>query len=273
MVSPHLAASSRNALHGPEPKIMQIINQPPYHLYLCLILLFIAACSSDKASPVASHLSVELAGNGLPLGDGKISQVPKVGYVFSCQTRFHDGPGAFKDGEWIRDGRWYRLEKVQVDGDVPWPNARISIQLNANQRLIIANNLPTHGTGIYPIDSGDDAFDYDRNPNPILEQTILLRLPANPSIADSPECLNMGMIGFALTGVAIFNALDAGGRDAPAHEIQDHCNGHPERQGQYHYHDMSQCMKDVSGNNGQHSDLLGYALDGFGIYGPHGAGA
>ena len=82
----------------------------------------------------------------------------------------------------------------------------------------------------------------------------------------------MGMIGFALTGTAIFNALDAGGRDAPAHEIQDRCNGHPERNGQYHYHDASPCLTDSHGQPGGHSDVIGYALDGFGIFGLRGEG-
>jgi hypothetical protein len=72
----------------------------------------------------------------------------------------------------------------------------------------------------------------------------------------------MGMIGVALNGVAIFNALDEGGRDAVAHEVQDTCSGHPERQGEYHYHGPSGCIPHENEKNA----LIGYALDGFGIY-------
>jgi len=72
----------------------------------------------------------------------------------------------------------------------------------------------------------------------------------------------MGMIGVALSGVALFNALDDAGRDAVAHEVQDRCSGHPERRGQHHYHGPSGCMKEASAAN----TLVGYALDGFGIY-------
>lgn len=61
---------------------------------------------------------------------------------------------------------------------------------------------------------------------------------------------------------------DAMGRDAAAYEILDACSGHPERDGTYHYHDYSTCMTDAAGKAGKHSDLVGYALDGFGIYGP-----
>jgi hypothetical protein len=72
----------------------------------------------------------------------------------------------------------------------------------------------------------------------------------------------MGIIGVMLNGVALFNALDGEGRDAVAHEVQDHCNGHPERSGQYHYHGNSNCVTGATGNN----TLVGYALDGFGVY-------
>ena len=72
----------------------------------------------------------------------------------------------------------------------------------------------------------------------------------------------MGMIGVALNGVAIFNALDALGRDAVAHEVQDLCSGHPEPRGTYHYHGPSPCLPGETGNE----QLIGYALDGFGIY-------
>lgn len=154
-----------------------------------------------------------------------------------------------------------------VEGDVRWPKARVTIGLQGETRVVSANNLPTHPTGLFPIQPSSKAYRYDRNPNFIREQRVLLNLPAHPKIAARPSCLPMGMIGFATTGVAIFNAIDAQGRDAPAHEIQDHCNGHPERNGQYHYHDFSNCIPDLGGKAGRHSDLVGYALDGFGIYG------
>ncbi len=37
-----------------------------------------------------------------------------------------------------------------------------------------------------------------------------------------------------LDGVRLFNADDGGNRDAVAWEVQDACQGHPERTGQYH---------------------------------------
>jgi hypothetical protein len=66
-----------------------------------------------------------------------------------------------------------------------------------------------------------------------------------------------------LTGVPLFDGFDAELRDAPAHEAQDSCNGHPQVSGEYHYHSLSSCLKNVD-----EKSVLGYALDGFPITGP-----
>lgn len=211
------------------------------------------------------------ADDSLPLGDGKLSKTPKVGYLYSCETEFA-GHGAAHSGPWIQGDNWFPSQKLAVQGSVPWPNSQISVGLEGSRRVIRANGLPQHTTGIFPIRPADPAYRYDRNPNSIQAQQILLTLPANPSVAAMPACLPMGVIGIALDGVAIFDAADAAGRDAAAHEVQDRCNGHPQGQGQYHYHGPSPCMQDAAGAAGRHSDLIGYAWDGYGIYGEHGEG-
>jgi YHYH protein len=209
-----------------------------------------------------------------PLGDGKVTATAKQGYVMACRTQFPGGGGAHRVGEWIdvAGGTWDPTGKPQVEGAVNWPNASISVSVEGNERVVRANNLPTHPSGQFPIRSGSAAHAYDRNPNSIRDQTVLLRLPAQPKVAEQPGCVPLGMIGFALSGVAIFNAFDVQGRDAPAYEIQDSCNGHPERNGQYHYHDWSPCLaKDTSGKAYAHDEPVGWMLDGFPILGPYDA--
>lgn len=201
-----------------------------------------------------------LMAHDLPLGDGRLSTTPRVGYLMSCVQNFpqrapHSGP-------WIQGDEWNPADKPVVQGSVEWPTHRISISIENGQRIISANSLPDHATGIFPISPSDPAYQYDHNPNSIRPQHILLRLPLNPQVAAHPSCVPMGMIGFSTDGVAIYNAVDASGRDAAAHEIQDKCNGHPQHMGQYHYHSPSPCMP-----NEMSSGLVGYALDGFGIYG------
>ena len=207
------------------------------------------------------------SGQKIAIGDGKISNAAKVGYVYSCQQRFNpNAPGAQASGSWIVGNYWYPDLKPTVNGNVKWSGGGVSVSVSGSTRKISSKNLPDHGTGIYPVQRDDDAYQYDRNPNSIQAQNIAINLPANPTIASNASCVSMGMVGVALTGAVFYNALDARGDDAVAHEIQDKCSGHPEHSGQYHYHGPSDCMV-AQGSGSKHSGLVGYALDGFGIYG------
>ena len=235
--------------------------------YAALTLAF-AACATPTSTARTEDQSAQGA---LPLGDGLVSTSPRIGYVFSCQTTFGQG-GASATGPWIQGATWNPTLKPEIGGSVSWPTAQITITREGDRRVVRANNLPTHPTGTFPVQSSDPAYTYDRNPNTIREQDVVLSLPATPTAAPAPSCVSMGMIGFARSGAAIYNALDAGGRDAVAHEIQDHCSGHPQQSGQYHYHSLSACFNDAPRGRGEHSDLVGYARDGYGIYGPAGEG-
>lgn len=222
------------------------------------------AMSTQSSSSDKSH-TMDLT--HLPLGDGKISSSPRVGYIFSCNTQSTSG-GAFRSGDWFNgDGTWDATRKPSVAGSINWPSS-FSITTQGDQRVISSNDLPNHPTGTFPIASSDPAYNFDHNPNSISSQNIQFSLPLNPQLAATPTCVGMGMIGIMTTGTVFFNALDAQGHDAVAHEIQDGCNGHPEKNGRYHYHNLSNCIKDDG--TGQ-SKLVGYALDGFGIFGPRGA--
>ncbi|MBI5842830.1 MAG: YHYH protein [Chloroflexi bacterium] len=142
-----------------------------------------------------------------------------------------------------------------------------TITLQGDSRVIAGNDLPDHPTGTYPVSQSDDAYNYDRNPNNIAAQDFTFALPANPTVAASASYVPMGVVGVMLTGGYIFNALDAEGRDAPAHELQDNCQGHPQMDGAYHYHTLTDCVEDEGTG---HSSLVGYALDGSGIFGYRG---
>jgi hypothetical protein len=201
----------------------------------------------------------------LEVGDGKYSTSPQVGYVYSCQTQFNGG-GASGTGNWMNgDGTWDATKKAVVDGSVTWPHS-FTITVQGDQRVFTGNDLPDHPTGVFPISPSDDAYAVDRNPNSIHSQTVTFGVPANPSVAAQPTCVG-GEVGIMLSGVVIFNAFDAEGRDAPAHEVQDACDGHPQQSGFYHYHSLSDCIEDTTSG---HSALVGYAFDGFGIYGYYG---
>jgi hypothetical protein len=209
----------------------------------------------------------------LPIGDGKVSlSGPKRGWVYSCQPANPNGGGAFRDGPWIKgDGTFDLTAKVHVDGSRIWPG-RFSVKVGSAKTVITGNGLPVKTpTGTFPVASSDDAYQYDRNPNSIGAQTVRITLPSKPRSAARPSCLPMGPIGYAVNGVAIFNALDALGRDAVAHEVLDRCDGHPERTGTYHYHHIPDCLLKGQPATAP-SKLAGWALDGYPIFGPRGPG-
>jgi len=238
----------------------------------CTLLAALAAPASAAAHTASGDGSGGVDTTALPVGADPVSSAA-VGKVFSCQTSFpSNAPGAFNTGDWFNgDGTWDLTKKPTVDGSVTWPDANITITTKGSTRVIAGNGLPTkQTTGNYPVASSDDAYQYDRNPNSISAQTVSISLPKNPKVASTPTCVGLGTVGILVNGVQVFNALDAGGRDAVAYEIQDSCQGHPERSGTYHYHSISTCVLDQLDAGTGHSKLVGYAADGFGIFGPRG---
>jgi len=226
----------------------------------------IAVLAALGLSPVLAH---EPDLTRLPLGDGKISDAPRQGWIWACRVD-PNGGGADRDGPWIKDdGTFDFTAKVAVSGAVSWPHA-FSVELRDDKRVFLTNDYPNHPTGKFPIDPSEEAYRYDRNPNRIQKQDVRLELPARPQLAAGASCAP-GAVGILLSGAVLFNALDAPGRDAVAHETQDSCQGHPQESGVYHYHSLSTCVPDKVDASG-HSELVGYALDGFGIYGRRGEG-
>ena len=188
-----------------------------------------------------------------------------VNGLFSCNaSSLEDALGR----PWVsQNGTISFADKPFVAGSVAW-GSELKIVVSAGNRSLTGNGLPDHVTGVYPIASSSEAYVYDKNPNSIGSDNFDYTIPASPQIADEPTCLSLGPIGVALSGGVFLNALDADIRDAVANEIFDECEGHPAQAGTYHYHHGSPCID--TGQEGDHSQLAGYALDGFGIYGPLG---
>jgi len=206
-----------------------------------------------EPKPVAAYL----------IGDGRVGSNPKNGWIFSCATQFRDGVD--HTGEWVKGGYWYPTQKIAVLGENVWANASFTVKVKDGARVVTGNGLPVgHPTGNFPIARNDPAYQFGPNPNAISEQSVEFSLPLRPILAAIPSCMPMGMVGVATNGVAFFNGLDAAGRDAVAHEVQDRCSGHPERDGQYHYHGPGSCHTDAQT---QAHSLAGFALDGFSIFG------
>jgi hypothetical protein len=183
-----------------------------------------------------------------------------------------NGAGANNASDWTNsDGTWDYTRKPQVEGNATW-NHEFSITLDSNgNRIISGNALPNHPTGIFPIQQGTAARQYDGNPNIISEHEVNYTLPALPEMAASPSCVGFGPAGISLTGSAIYHGASTLGTDAAAHEMLDRFGGHTDGTERYHYHFPAQDLQDhIHPHEQGHSVLMGYMIDGFGIYGPYG---
>lgn len=132
------------------------------------------------------------------------------------------------------------------------------------ERVIISyNGIPNHPTG--PFDGSTGCY----NPNDVSMLDIMYSIPMHPEPTNNPSVDLMaqpGPIATAINGVPFYNPYDAGGIDAPSTICFDDYNGHPSPDGRYHYHQWSAAFDDVKTNG--HSQVVGYAFDGYPIFGP-----
>ena len=146
-----------------------------------------------------------------------------------------------------------------------------SVQEANGTRTIQINNLPVDGRiGDWPMSRYAALTAIDPNPGTPAARSYTFTLPAAPAVNVTPTCLPLGAIGVTTNGVIIYNAADARGNDAVAHEIVDAHGGHP-AQTDYHYHFVPERL-DRSALNDGHSGIVGYIRDGFPIYGYKGVG-
>ncbi|MFZ9932901.1 MAG: YHYH protein [Chthoniobacterales bacterium] len=125
------------------------------------------------------------------------------------------------------------------------------------------------------------------NPNRIVVATETFRIPLNPVINATATDTALGTVGVAINGIPIYNPFEDPNQTAATGRIFSGCCGHPQLTGVYHYHKYPTCLKLLKGDgwqsekdkcdeidalvaSGGHSPLIGFALDGWPVYGPVG---
>ncbi len=96
------------------------------------------------------------------------------------------------------------------------------------------------------------------------------KIPLAPAIAASTTTAVDGPIGVAINGVPIFNPCKQGGcqnGDTKVLGELDICNGHAGRGDDYHYHAAPVCMMAGQAASYWNTHPVGWALDGFAIFG------
>ena len=163
--------------------------------------------------------------------------------------------------------------ETEQGGVKPTFPSEVSIQVEGPVRIIRSNGIPNHVTGQFP-NRG--------NPNTIGTQQYEFRMPADPKPAAKVTPLRMQPFGVAVNGV-VFDpgAAEWWNRDRSSgwqYEPLagngmlgvDHSHAHVQPNGAYHYHGIPTALVYALTDGKEKMALVGWAADGFPIYGPLG---
>ncbi len=142
------------------------------------------------------------------------------------------------------------------------------VQYSANNVYVSASCIPDYTIGPWA-----------NNPNIPVNKNFVFKITRKPAPNTGTKVQTpLGHIGVWSNGVSIFNAKDgmsynnAGiwNRDALFFEgiSFDNCLGHPAPGGEYHHHVNPTCLYDDKDST-HHSPIIGYAFDGYPIYGAY----
>lgn len=143
-----------------------------------------------------------------------------------------------------------------------------TVQYSATQVYVSSTCIPGYSIG-----------PWNANPNIPVNQNFVYKITRSPQQnLNNPIATGLGHIGVWSNGVSVFNGKDgmsynnAGvwNRNALYYEglSFDACLGHPAPNGEYHNHVNPTCLyNDADSLN--HSPIIGYAFDGFPIYGAY----
>ena len=151
-------------------------------------------------------------------------------------------------------------------------SGNVTVAVLGDYAVITTMDIPDHKSPYFDVgDSNYEAYngnnpDFRLNPNRIVEQNLVFKIPLNPHESSSHSYTQLGPIGVSINGVPLFNQY-AGPNRALGDEINsfDQYNGHPQQSGMYHYHVEPLHITEEEGEDG----LIGFLLDGFPVYGPY----
>ncbi len=179
----------------------------------------------------------------------------------------------------------------------------ISLDTTNNLMVILGNGIPNYipKMGGFDVTNGwnniangnsfEDILLFEEggvnNPNGISVTNEVFKIPLTPQDnPDGPIDTQLGTVGIALNGIPIYNPFENADGDDAYGRLFSSCCGHPQRNGVYHYHKYPKCLRlmddiyktekdkcdelDALIAAGEHSPMIGLAIDGYPIYGPVG---
>jgi len=163
----------------------------------------------------------------------------------------------------------WKLNTNGATGYANIPSNIQQVQYSVNNVYISATCIPDYSIG-----------PWNMNPNVPSNQNFVYKITRNPvQNTGTPVVVGLGHIGVWSNGVSIFNAKDAmsyngqGIWNQNAYFFEgasfDNCLGHPAPNGEYHHHVNPTCLYNDT-DSLVHAPIIGYAFDGFPVYGAYG---
>ena len=153
------------------------------------------------------------------------------------------------------------------------------VQYSSSYVYVSCGSIPEYSIGPWP-----------GNPNVPSPQNFVAEFPRYPD-SGAHHWTSLGPLGLWSNGVAIYNQKDANYWNNTTHAFSmgidttgsgwnrnalvyegasfDDCLGHPDQSGCYHHHVNPKCLYNDADST-HHSPIIGYAFDGFPIYGAYG---
>ncbi len=163
------------------------------------------------------------------------------------------------------------LVSVGLAASTQLPPNEVKITTDTKYRRIKANGIPDHATGQFP---------NPNNPNAITAQRYDYKVPLKPQVAAQPVAYRMQPFGIAVNGVGFDPFAAEWWQGDPASGWQyepqggainlglDSSNAHVQPNGAYHYHGIPHGLVEKLSGGSPKMVLVGWAADGFPIYGP-----
>lgn len=194
------------------------------------------------------------------------------------------GPAAAPEAEqamWraLHEDTWLCQEPEEVTDLEEGTSLTCSVSLSFTDTHVI---VTTTGIPNHHLESGP-------SPEKAREQQTTWRIPLVPTMAGTPTMApDRGAIAAAVNGAAIYGPEEGSGGAAVANQYGYYdetrenvelgvCDGHSGPGGEYHYHADANCVHWHDGvyaweqvPSDEHSGIIGFALDGFPIYGSYG---
>nr|KAE8941688.1 hypothetical protein PF009_g8529 [Phytophthora fragariae] len=144
----------------------------------------------------------------------------------------------------------------------------MSVVYTSSTVIVWSTGVPAGSFGPFP-----NAY----NRHSVFEQDYVFQFPRSPTVSATTTSLPVDTpIGVMVNGVPFYSATSSvyGGNvlnsKNPAYVLLDKCNGLVDAGGDYRYYASPDCLLHELGDTaGQPSPLVGFAFDGFPLYGPY----